>query len=223
MSQKALIFHGGWPGHSPELVANRFKDSLQSHGYAVELREGVEFLDDDAAVREFDLLIPCITMAELSPEREATLSQVIQEGVGIAGAHGAGDAFRGALTYAQIMGGQFVSHPYVGEYTVRVTKPESPLVGDMPETFAYDSEQYYLHVDPGNEVLLATDYDFDGKTINMPVAWNKHWGQGSVFYCALGHNPDEYDVHPYVWDFIVKGALWAARKPKEPVLTKIDY
>lgn len=211
MPQQVLIFYGGWDGHAPQEVANRFAESLKARGCDVELHVGVDCLDDEARLREFDLIIPCMTMAELSGEREAALSSAIQQGIGIAGAHGAGDAFRGALTYAHIMGGQFVSHPYVGEYNVRVAQPKHPLTEGMPKQFAYDSEQYYLHVDPGNEVLLATNYEFEGKTIDMPVAWIKTWGQGKVFYCALGHKPSEYDEHPYVWEFIINGALWAAR------------
>lgn len=223
MSRNALVFFGGWPGHYPQEIAQRYVASLEAADYQVDLSDGLECLDDDVQLRQYDLIVPCVTMAQLAPEREAALSQAIQQGSGIAAAHGSGDAFRGALTYAHILGGQFVSHPYVGEYTVRVTRPDHPLCADLPKSFAYDSEQYYLHTDPGNEVLLATDYDFDGKTIDMPVAWVKNWGKGKVFYCALGHKPSEYDAHPHVWNFIMAGAQWATRQPTERVLTKIDY
>lgn len=211
MSQQVLICFGGWPGHSPKEIANRYADSLKAEGCDVEICEGPECLDNKERLRKFDLFIPCITMAALTPERESALSEAVKGGLGIAGAHGAGDAFRGALTYAHIMGGQFVSHPFVGEYSVRISKTNHPLVSGLQDNFLYNSEQYYLHVDPGNDVLLETDYVFDGKTVIMPVAWTKHWGKGKVFYCALGHKPAEYDEHPDVWNFIIKGALWAMR------------
>ncbi|WP_269538882.1 ThuA domain-containing protein [Cerasicoccus fimbriatus] len=213
MPYKALVFHGGWEGHSPKEIAQRYVAALTEHGYDVTQCEGLDCLDDATQLASYDLIIPCVTMAELSHEREAALTNAVKNGTGLAAAHGSGDAFRGALNYCHMMGGQFVSHPYVGEYAVRVTQPEHPLTAGMPSTFAYDSEQYYLHVDPGNNVLLATDYQFDGNTINMPVAWTKNWGAGKVFYCALGHKPTEYDEHPHVWQFIVDGALWATRKP----------
>ncbi|MBK1858523.1 ThuA domain-containing protein [Cerasicoccus arenae] len=213
MSQNALIFYGGWSGHSPDVIARRFADSLTGNDYDVELCEGLDCLDEAERLAEFDLIIPCVTMAELSAERESALTQAIHNGTGLAGTHGAGDAFRGALNYCHMMGGQFVSHPHVGDYTVRVTQAEHALTADLPQQFNYNSEQYYLHVDPGNDVLLATDYHYEGKTINMPVAWTKNWGIGKVFYCALGHKPEEYDEHLHVWNFIVDGALWAARKP----------
>ncbi|WP_309387798.1 ThuA domain-containing protein [Cerasicoccus frondis] len=211
MSKHALVFYGGWEGHQPLTVAQCFADSLAQSGYDVTLAAGLDCLDDAAQLARYDLIVPCVTMAKITSEQEKALSDAVHSGVGIAAAHGSGDAFRGALTYCMMLGGQFVSHPHVGDYTVRVTQPEHALLDAVPASFPYNSEQYYLVVDPGIDVLLASDYLYEGKTVDMPVAWTKSWGAGRVFYCALGHDPKEYDAHPFVWDFIVKGAQWASR------------
>ncbi|WP_309397694.1 ThuA domain-containing protein [Cerasicoccus maritimus] len=210
MPRKALVFYGGWEGHQPANVAQRFTDALTRRGYEVSLQSGLDCLKDAEQLARYDLIVPCVTMAEITSEQEANLSQAVHGGVGLAAAHGSGDAFRAALTYVMMLGGQFVSHPHVGDYTVRITQPGHALTKGLPDSFPYDSEQYYLHVDPGNEVLLATDYLYEGKTIDMPVAWTKSWGVGNVFYCALGHDPKEYDDYPHVWKFIVDGAVWAS-------------
>ena len=48
--------------------------------------------------------------------------------------------------------------------------------------FTVTTEQYYLHVDPGNEVLAVTDFVADPEYpdlagVTMPVTWIRHWGK----------------------------------------------
>ncbi len=44
----------------------------------------------------------------------------------------------------------------------------------------------------------------------MPVAWKRRWGQGKVFYCALGHVNADFEV-PEARQLVRRGLLWAAR------------
>jgi uncharacterized protein len=44
----------------------------------------------------------------------------------------------------------------------------------------------------------------------MPVVWKKHFGQGRVFYCSLGHRAYELDI-PEMRLMLTRGMLWAAR------------
>ena len=212
MAKSALIFYGGWDGHFPEEMSLRFESSLRERGYEVTRSDSLSCLDDADSLKAFDVIVPCWTMGELTGDQESALCEAVRAGTGLAGAHGGmGDAFRSAMTYNEMVGGRFVAHPYVGPYTVRVAQPGHPLTHGLAEKFVYDSEQYYLHVDPGLNVLLSTDYDLGCGTVDMPAAWTRKWGSGRVFYCALGHSPKEYDDHPAVWDFIVAGVCWASR------------
>lgn len=212
MMKKALIFYGGWEGHFPTQIAKRYEASLSTKGIDVTMSNSLDCLNDLEALKKFDLIVPCWTMGELTGEQEAALCGAVKLGVGLAGAHGGmGDSFRSAAEYNYMVGGQFVSHPHVGEYVVRTVQPEHPLTQKLPASFGYDSEQYYLHVDPKIDVLLETDYYQEGVAVTMPVAWTKSWGQGRVFYCSLGHDPQEYETYPCVWDFIIEGAMWASR------------
>jgi type 1 glutamine amidotransferase len=80
--------------------------------------------------------------------------------------------------------------------------------------FDYRSEQYYMHVDPSNEVLATTTFTgehapwIDG--VVMPVAWKRRHGKGRVFYSALGHVASEFQV-PQMRKILERGMLWAAR------------
>ena len=73
------------------------------------------------------------------------------------------------------------------------------------------SEQYYLHVDPSNEVLATTT--FSGKHADwiegtvMPVVWTRRYGKGRVFYCSLGHGVKDFDV-PEAKEVVRRGLLW---------------
>ena len=77
------------------------------------------------------------------------------------------------------------------------------------------SEQYYLHVDPGNEILATTTFRgsvsspwINGTTI--PVVWKRMWGNGKVFYSSLGHVASDFDVDE-AREIQLRGLVWAAR------------
>ena len=214
---KALIFYGGWAGHHPAEVAGRFATPLRREAVDVEMATELDGLADSDWLRSFDVISPCWTMGCLTTEQSKGLCAAVRAGTGLAGIHGGmGDAFRGDLDYEWMVGGHFVGHPHVGEYTVRVVAPEDPVMAGLPREFVYRSEQYYLLVDPVIRVLADTEYSHEGSTCRMPVVWTKTWGKGRVFYSALGHDPAEFDAYPGVFAMAVRGLQWAARRPANP-------
>ncbi|MFH1498755.1 MAG: ThuA domain-containing protein [Verrucomicrobiota bacterium] len=209
--KKALFIAGGWSGHAPDKIARLFADELGAHGVVSDIATTLDVFADAERLRGYDLISPCWSMGALSKAQSAGLCSAVHGGVGLGGIHGGmGDAFRGDLDYEWMVGGHFVGHPHVGDYTVRVTDPHSPVTSGLPASFAYQSEQYYLLVDPGVRVLADTAYTNEGRTVVMPVAWTKHWGEGRVFYNALGHQPDEFTRFPEARRLTVQGLLWAA-------------
>ena len=209
---KAIIFHGGWEGHEPTRCAERFAQALGERGYEVERFDSMEVLDDADHLQAADLIFPIWTVGTLTKERETNLAKAVRAGSGLGGFHGGmGDAFRGSITYEWMVGGHFVGHPHVGRYAVKVTEPSSPIVADLPETFDYDSEQYYMLIDPAVDVLATTVYEHDGKRCDMPVIWTRTWGEGKVFYSALGHVDAEFEKYPQVFEMTLRGLAWATR------------
>jgi type 1 glutamine amidotransferase len=209
--KRGLLFYGGWEGHAPEAVAQRLRAELAPHGLQIDLQGDLDCLDDPKALAAYDLFIPNWTMGNLSEERTRNLAAAVRAGAGLAGLHGgAGDAFRGNLDYEWMIGGHFVGHPHVGDYTVRLTPGISPITEGVPLEFPYRSEQYYLLVDPGIEVLAESIYVHEGRRAVMPVAWTKSWGAGRVFYSSLGHEPKEFDEFLPAFRIAIRGILWAA-------------
>lgn len=208
---KALIVYGGWDGHEPEAVSGIFASGLKQRGFDVELSQTLDVFLDAEKLQTFDLIVPHWTMGNMTYEQSLGLAGAIRSGVGFAGVHGgAGDAFRDQPEFQFIVGGQFVGHPYVGEYKVRITDDKHPITAGIDSPFTYNSEQYYMHVDPAIHILAETPYDWDGQTVAMPCIWTKTFGKGRVFYCAMGHAAKEFTDYPQVLEMIMRGMVWSA-------------
>ncbi|MGA0368157.1 MAG: ThuA domain-containing protein [Kiritimatiellia bacterium] len=211
--QKALVVHGGWDGHEPQKCAEIFAAELRRHGVDVTVSDSLDALNDAETVKSYDLITPIWTMGQIGKEQSQNLLDAVKAGSGLGGFHGGmGDAFRGNIEYEWAVGGIFVGHPHIGDYTVRLTANPHEITAGLPLEFPYNSEQYYMLVDPGNHVLADTLYDHDGRRAVMPVVWTRSLGKGRVFFSALGHQAQEFSDFPQVKDMTVKGLLWAMRK-----------
>lgn len=209
--KKSLLISGGWDGHQPEKIVHLFSSELRAAGMAAEVATSLDVLADPAALASFDLIFPCWTMGTLTKEQSDGLLAAVRGGVALGGIHGGmGDAFRGNLDYEWMVGGHFVGHPHVGDYTVRIRDFASPITQGLPGIFPFTSEQYYMLIDPAVHVLADTEYCHEGRSCAMPVAWAKMWGKGRVFYSALGHEPAEFEKFPHALTLTVRGLLWAA-------------
>jgi len=209
---KALIFCNGEGGtfHDPVEMSQMFKAQLEEQGFAVELHKDMACLEDGDHLKAMDLIVPNWTMGKLEGDHWKNVEAAVSSGTGLGGVHGgAGDAFRDNLGYQWLVGGQFVGHPYSGEYSVTVTAETSPITAGMPSPISYTSEQYYMLVDPVNRVLADTRYG-DDESVVLPVVWTKMWKKGRVFYSALGHTAKEFRDCPEVLAMTIRGMVWAA-------------
>lgn len=213
--KRALMVWGGWEGHEPKQCVEIFAPFLRDQGYEVFIYDTLDVYLNTELMRSLDLIVPIWTMGTITPEQEKGLLDAIASGVGIAGWHGGmGDAFRNNTDYQFMVGGQWVAHPGgIIDYEVNIIKPSDPIVAGLRD-FKMHSEQYYMHVDPSNEVLATTT--FSGEYVPwiagtvMPVVWKRRWGQGRVFYTSLGHVAKDFDV-PEARTIVQRGMLWASR------------
>jgi len=214
--KKALVVWGGWDGHEPKQVADILAAALCDNDFEVEMSDTLDaFLDEDK-LKSLDLIVPEWTMGAISNEQLNPVLNAVSSGVGIAGLHGGmGDAFRQSTQWQFMVGGQWVAHPGGAgiSYQVNIVKPGDPIVAGI-EDFEVTSEQYYMHVDPGNEVLVTTTLreresaPWVNGTV-MPVVWKRVWGTGRVFYSSLGHVAADFEV-PEAKEIQRRGMLWAA-------------
>lgn len=213
--KKALIVYGGWPGHSPRETSEIVALDLRQAGFEVTLSDTLDALLDESALRSYHLLVPNWTMGQISEGHEKALVGAIEGGVGLGGFHGGmGDAFRASTGFQFMVGGQFVSHPdNEKDYVVHIVKGQDPIMAGL-KNFALHSEQYFMHVDPSNDVLAETTFETaSAPWVNgtvMPVVWKRTYGAGRVFYQSIGHGPDEFAI-PEVREITRRGLIWAAR------------
>jgi len=214
--KRALIVWGGWEGHEPRQTATLFGDLLSNHGFDVALETNLDVFLDADRLAATDLIVPVITQSTIEDDQATGLLSAIREGgTGLGGWHGGmGDSFRSHTEYQFAVGGQWVAHPgNIIDYTVNITDHDDPITTGIGD-FRMHSEQYYLHVDPSNEILATTTFSGEhapwiAGTI-MPVAWKRHYGAGKVYYCALGHVEPDFDV-PEAKALVERGLLWATR------------
>jgi type 1 glutamine amidotransferase len=215
MSKKALFVWGGWEGHEPKQCVDIFAPILEQDGYSVEVHDSLDIYLDVEHLKQMDLIVQAVTMSEIKNEQLKGLQEAIASGVGFAGWHGgAGDSFRQATDYQFMVGGQWVAHPGgVIHYRVNIIDHDDPITAGLAD-FEMHSEQYYMHVDPSNEVLATTTFTgehcpwIDG--VVMPVTWKRTWGKGRVFYSSLGHVAKDFDVYE-AREMVRRGLHWATR------------
>lgn len=214
--KRAIFVWGGWEGHQPKQCVDLFAPVLRDEGYEVEIFDTLDVYLDSARLQALDLIVPIYTMSTITDAQERGLLDAVASGVGIAGWHGGmADAFRNNHKYQFMVGGQWVAHPGdIIDYTVNITNHDDPITAGLND-FRMHSEQYYMHVDPSNEVLATTtfsgEYGFPwiAGTV-MPVVWKRQWGNGRVSYSSLGHVVRDFEV-PEAFELVRRGMLWASR------------
>jgi hypothetical protein len=215
MTRHALIVHGGWDGHQPQQTSDRFAAFLAAQGFTVTRSTTLDAYLDAGLMGSVDLIVQAWTCGTISGEQWKALNHAVRSGVGFAGWHGGiVDAFRGNIDYQWMTGGQFVAHPgNIIPYRVNITAPQDPLMAGLSD-FSMTSEQYYMLVDPSNQVLATTTFDGTHDPLRsgtvMPVVWKRQWGEGRVFVNCLGHVDSDFAV-PEARLITERGLLWAAR------------
>ncbi len=192
-----------------------FLPFLQNQDYQVEVSTTLDTYLDREKMDSLSLIVPIWTMVVITAEQEQGLLAAVKTGVGIAGWHGGmADSFRNNTEYQWMTGGQWVAHPGgVIDYEVNITNHVDPTTTGLSD-FRMHSEQYYVHVDPSNEVLATTTFSGENgapwiKICVMPVVWKRRYGKGRVFYTSLGHVSDDFKV-PEVLEIVKRGMLWAS-------------
>ncbi|NMA46017.1 MAG: ThuA domain-containing protein [Lentisphaerae bacterium] len=215
MTARVLIFRGGWQGHDPVPTSDLVAETLRERGLEVDIQDNQACLLESGLTERYQLIVPVWTMGEIGKAEAQALTGAVRNGVAIGGWHGgAGDAFRQNTEYQFMIGGQWVAHPGgIIDYRVNIVQHDHPILKGIKD-FDMHSEQYYMHVDPKNNVLATTTFDarhaewIDG-TI-MPVLWTRRYGKGRVFYSSLGHVIADFERTPEVLEVTVRGLMWAA-------------
>jgi hypothetical protein len=214
--RSALVVRGGWEGHRPVETTELFLPGLRESGFDLTISDDLAVYEGD--LTNFDLIVQCWSIGELTEGQCAGLVDAVRSGVGFAGWHGGVlGTFVANRDYLRMIGGQFLYHqPDFLDYevNVRAERADHPIMAGITD-FAVHTEQYWLITDAHNDVLATTvvhpapGEEF-AEDVAMPVVWTRKWGAGKVFVSAIGHRPLDLK-QPEVADLTLRGLAWAAR------------
>jgi type 1 glutamine amidotransferase len=159
-------------------------------------------------------------------QKQALLDFVFSGG-GFVGVHAASDTFYAFTGYGTLLGGYFDGHPWnAGDtVTLKVEEPEHPIVRPLagaPDHRLTLTEEIYQFRAPYERskvrVLLSLDTQRTDMTRpgikrtdgDFPLAWVRPYGQGRVFYSALGHNQSVWKDERFR-RHLLAGLAYAAR------------
>jgi hypothetical protein len=136
----------------------------------------------------------------------------------------------------QTLGSQFIAHPPIGKFRVRVCAPEHPLVAGVAD-FEVEDELYLCEYHGHNEPLLDTRFTGEASGFvegswpdDAPrlVMYLHRAGLGAVLYNTLGHCRGRYDMRPLMdvyprvercawnepiyYELLRRGLRWAATR-----------
>ena len=82
------------------------------------------------------------------------------------------------------------------------------------DDFDYRSEQYYMHVDPSNDVLATTTFSGEHapwiEGVVMPVVWKRRHGRDACSTARSATWPPSSSMRQ-MRTLFERGMLWAAR------------
>ena len=137
----------------------------------------------------------------MTPEQEDGLFEFVNSGKGLVGIHGTGWCIGGRAV--DLIGGHANWHPPGLTFTVHLEDTEHPVMRGLQD-FEVEDEIYMSAYDPTIHILASAEW----AKKSHPMAWVKPYGEGRVFFTALGHGPNTFEV-PGMQALVVQGVRWA--------------
>lgn len=210
-----VLLAGGGSSHDFWTFFNQ-KDSeiLKASGFAPRYTE-----DAAEAVKllaEADVLLMSTNQGTFAnPPFRKALEDFAAAGKGIVLLHaGVWYNFPGWPEFNKIyVGGGSRGHDRVGEFEVKVSTPDHPVLAGVPGTFKITDELYYMNRDPEAakiEVLASATSPLSGR--EFPSVWVVEHPKTRVVGLALGHDGRAHDL-PAFQKLLVNAVKWV--QPKE--------
>ena len=148
-------------------------------------------------------------IGELTEGQEEGLLNYIQPGGGFFGLHTAAASFRESEGYHGMLNGFFNGHSPYMDFTVNISDSDHPISTGLTD-FEVTDELYYLKHNPDTSHHLMHAYD-NTKDETHVMAFHHKYGDGRVFYFALGHDMAVLE-NPSFQEVIRRGVLWVGNR-----------
>jgi hypothetical protein len=154
----------------------------------------------------------------LTPEQKQALLDFVRSGKGFIGVHAATDCGYNWPEYGDLIGGYFDGHPWHQKVRILVEDRTHPATRHLGEAFEITDEIYQFRNWSREKVHVLLRLDPDSVDLNNPrvhrkdrdfaIAWTRAYGQGRVFYTALGHRDEVWEDKRFQ-QHLLNGILWA--------------
>ncbi len=150
--------------------------------------------------------------------QKAALVEFVRSGKGFAGIHSATDTFYQWPDYGALVGAYFDGHPWHQDVAVRVEDSHHAATAPLPPSFHLNDEIYQfrnwsrdnvhvlLSLDPASVDLSAAGVNRSDR--DFALSWTRTYGQGRVFYTALGHEASVWQDARFQ-QHLIGGIRWA--------------
>jgi len=171
-------------------------------------------------LRNFDVVF-FFTSGELalSDSQKNGLLSFVRGGKGFGGVHSATDTLYNWPEYGDLIGAYFDEHPWAREVTIDIEDPDHPATRHLAPSFRITDEIYQFRSFSRDRVRVLMTLDTRTVDLNAPsvhrrdgdfaLAWCRNYGQGRVFYTALGH-ADSTWLDRRFQTMITNALLWLA-------------
>lgn len=142
-------------------------------------------------------------LPNLTTEQENALFQFVERGKGLIGIHGTAWWIGGKA--AELIGGHANWHPPGSTFTVNVIDRDHQITQGISD-FEVDDEIYMSAYDPKIQILATAEWS----NKQHPLAWTNTYGNGRVFYTALGHGPSTFQ-NETMQQLMINAVRWAGQ------------
>jgi len=214
MAKKHVLLIVGGLHHPFASCGALFKAFVEATGrYTVTVTEDRDALKA-GALQGVDAVAVYTQGGELTREQSQGLTGFVRQGGAFVGLHSATASWKTDDAYIDMVGGVFAQHGRVMEFPVTIVDHESMITQRIGD-FRIVDEFYTLdRFDPHAVQVLAKA---TWRGVEYPMAYTKAYGDGRVYYLALGHDERAF-THPAFQKLTVRGLDWSLGRESKPPL-----
>lgn len=188
----------------------------REHGFAVDVSDEPGTFTE-ASLKPYRALVFANTNNQIftTEAQQAALQRYIRGGGGFVGIHSAVGSMRAWPWFSALIGGTFVRHPKLQEFTIRVVDPRHASTDFMGASFRWTDEFYFLrdmpadlHVLLAGELATLDDPQKPAGEATRPLAWCHAFEGGRAWTTTLGHRKEHY-ADPFFQKHLLGGIRWA--------------
>ncbi len=181
------------------------------------------------SLKNYDGVVFASTTGDLPlPDPQGFLDW-IKAGHAFIGIHAGADTLHHWPAYREMLGGEFKRHGRQVPVDCLDQDAANPATANLGPSWHISQEEIYQfsekmkNYDPAkvHELLILEKHPETGAAGHFGIAWCKSYGEGRVFYTALGHREDLWDTDPAIKDR--KNTVEMAKAYQQHVLGGIEW